>query len=60
MWDSESARRSQLVGVLPVPETVKDNLASKDIVAEAIFSPPYAPLTFAWFYAFQLFNGMLA
>jgi hypothetical protein len=62
-WDAvdfESARRPWLVGFFPVSEGMEKDLASKDIVAKAILSPPYAPLTFARFYAFQLFDGLLA
>jgi len=37
---------------------MKDNLASKDVVAKAVLTPPDAPLAFAWLQACQLLDGM--
>jgi hypothetical protein len=39
---------------------VEHNLVSEHIVAQAIFSPPDAPLSLAGFQALEFFDGMLS
>jgi hypothetical protein len=48
------------IGVSSVTERVEHNFVSEHIVAQAIFSPPDAPLSFAGFQAFEFFDGMLS
>ena len=48
------------IGVFSVTERVEHNFVSEHIVAQAIFPPPDAPLSFAGFQALEFFDGMFS